>query len=399
MNVTGSVGVNSLTPIVCSSQDGQESLDAEEHFWTKMDAVTNPDFSDFTRDMKDEAEHKLYSGKSNVITFKTLELGDGGGGIAGSLGITATPSQIMVPNADFWTFDEVHWSEGHDKRVCEEFTEDQRLLFPNVYPSAPDCTDDSPASTETPVESSATEVAASSTDCSAGVFGSGDTFSGAATQTGYGSQSGNPSTPDATNSSSEFGVDCNFFSSESEGTQLASYEGENTVASLEGDLGSWETSADGSAMVNLEEGTATLEVGANGEASVYELSGEVEHSSLDGALTGNGTGEIDILEVEAEVSAALEANWAEGSVTAEGSAGIGANIIEAEGAISGTLEAGGWSITAEGNASAAVGANASASGEFSISSSGITIGGNVAAALGLGAGIGGSITISWPPLW
>ncbi|WP_284377563.1 hypothetical protein [Amylibacter marinus] len=137
--VTGGLGSHAITATVCGSQDGQNYFSSQnDYFWKKMDTAVQSPFSDFNRDMKDEAEHKTFKGDTSILTTKMLDLGDGNGDIISNFRIpgTYTESNLLVPNSNFWTFDKVHWREGHDKIVWSKFTKNQRLLFPEVYPSA-----------------------------------------------------------------------------------------------------------------------------------------------------------------------------------------------------------------------------------------------------------------------
>ncbi len=70
-------GVHSITAIDCTSQDGEKDMPTNDKFWKKLDSVTNAEFSNFTRDMKDKGEIKAHQGRTTVIYSRGLELGDG----------------------------------------------------------------------------------------------------------------------------------------------------------------------------------------------------------------------------------------------------------------------------------------------------------------------------------
>ena len=129
-------GVHSVTGIDCTEQDGEKNLPSSDKFWKKMDTVSDAEFKDFTRYMKDKGDIKVHQGRSSVFHTKNLDLGDGSGGLLG-LDIINIPkqSEILAPSTDYYVFDKPHWKKGHDKRIWEEFSDAAQDLFPNVYPS------------------------------------------------------------------------------------------------------------------------------------------------------------------------------------------------------------------------------------------------------------------------
>ncbi len=132
--IGGSTNANSATVIDCTEQDGEKNLPSGDKFWKKMDTVTNSEFSDFTRDMKDKGDIKVHQGRSTVLHSKNLDLGD-----ANLLGMAKIllpkQSEILAPGTDYYVFDKAVWKEGHDKRIWSEFSSKHKKLFPEVYPS------------------------------------------------------------------------------------------------------------------------------------------------------------------------------------------------------------------------------------------------------------------------
>ncbi len=104
-----------------------------------MDTVSNSEFSNFTRDMKDKGDFKASKGSSYIRHTKNLDLGDRSGdvGVIASVLQTFTSGQsaLLAPSADYYIYDKAHWKNGHDKRVWEEFSSDAKKMFPNVYPA------------------------------------------------------------------------------------------------------------------------------------------------------------------------------------------------------------------------------------------------------------------------
>ena len=136
-------GVNSKTLYSCQPGiDGESVLNDEQKFWKKMDKVSDPHFSNFTRDMKDEGKVTLVKGTSTVITTKQFGSQEAGWtGIIGDIvaGNYTEHSALLVPGGDTWVFKDKHWKEGHDDRFCDALPSGSRVLFPNVFPSASKC--------------------------------------------------------------------------------------------------------------------------------------------------------------------------------------------------------------------------------------------------------------------
>jgi hypothetical protein len=132
--IGGQTNVNSATVLDCTKLDGEKNLPSSDKFWKKMDTVSNAEFSNFTRDMKDKGDIKVHQGRSTVIYIKNLDLGD-----TNLLGMAKIlipkQSSILVPSTDYYIFDKAEWKEGHDKRIWSEFSSKHKKLFPEVYPS------------------------------------------------------------------------------------------------------------------------------------------------------------------------------------------------------------------------------------------------------------------------
>ena len=142
--ITGSSGTKSTTVISCSTgHDGEQDMPNQDRFWRQMETTTNPHFYDLTRDFRDLGKVTVIQADSLVVMTDTFNIGEnrGAAGLAGAAlnGDWTHSSRIMVPSADYWTFKEAHWKEGHDQIICEGFTADSRKMFPNVFPSSDNC--------------------------------------------------------------------------------------------------------------------------------------------------------------------------------------------------------------------------------------------------------------------
>jgi Flp pilus assembly pilin Flp len=145
IGVSASTGVNSVTGYTCttgegeieSGSGGQTTLGSFnlKKFWKAQDEVTNAHFQDFTEDMRDKGKVQMIKGSSATQYTDTFDVGKAS--LAQGLILIPKTSSIVSPDGDYWTFDDTHWKEGHDKRIWREFTHQKhKEMFPNVFPSA-----------------------------------------------------------------------------------------------------------------------------------------------------------------------------------------------------------------------------------------------------------------------
>jgi hypothetical protein len=132
--IGASTSAHSATTIDCTKIDGEKNLPSGDKFWKKLDTVSNSEFSNFTRDMKDKGDIKVIQGRSVVLHSRKFELGDVPSLAAYKIFIPKQ-SLVLAPNGDYYIFDKAVWKEGHDKRIWSEFSSKHKKLFPEVYPS------------------------------------------------------------------------------------------------------------------------------------------------------------------------------------------------------------------------------------------------------------------------
>jgi len=145
IGISAATGVNSGTLYTCTSGEaeiesgasGQTTLGSFnlKKFWRAQDEVTNAHFQDFTEDMRNKGPVRMVEGDSITQYTDTFDVGKAS--LSEFKVLIPKTSSIVSPDGDYWTFDDTHWKEGHDKRIWREFTHQKhKEWFPNVFPSA-----------------------------------------------------------------------------------------------------------------------------------------------------------------------------------------------------------------------------------------------------------------------
>lgn len=137
LNVSGSLGVNSVTVLFCPEVEGEPDLAADKRFWKSMDTAADSPFNGFIDNMESEGSLKMVRGHSLVEPTKLFgtELNSSFSVFDLAAFIPQT-SELLIPTTEYWQFDETLYQEGHDKFVWQKMPKDATKLYQKVYPSA-----------------------------------------------------------------------------------------------------------------------------------------------------------------------------------------------------------------------------------------------------------------------
>jgi len=129
---------DSVILITCNpGVDGEERLPEDQRFWPALTRIGDAQFPDFNRQQEGVGNINLVH--SEQLTWFNRDFNIGQGLLASNLTYS---NETLTPMAETWRFDVQAWAEGHDKVVWDRFTQPHRRLFPRVYPSALQPTED-----------------------------------------------------------------------------------------------------------------------------------------------------------------------------------------------------------------------------------------------------------------
>lgn len=143
------------------SINGESRITENERFWPALIEEGENHFDDISR--RQEGFGEISAVESRQVTTFTRRFQLGPNVLADGLSFS---NRALTPMTDTWRFSDGVWAEGHDQVIWDRLTENQRSLFPRLYPSI-DQPYESPDGDELHDLATGFDVAANSTEATA----------------------------------------------------------------------------------------------------------------------------------------------------------------------------------------------------------------------------------------